>query len=299
MDISTTTIGKVVLTGYKKILSGKITMNKTTLGAIVFASSVGLSGCSADNSITQPNNFSHSFGGEIKEESINSYHDQGLRVEEKSTKLTVNHNGKDLTFVFPPYGPDTYANVGKQIEKDGLSKPTMAETASLVHAAFNSDDERSKKIIKLMEDKYLWAFTGILYVPNKGAYIQDDPKIRNGMPYMEESDLVKKLEENDPSVRFVSFGYQIEYLTLKEIGKNKFIIGLAGEEGTQKLAEVAGKHKNNPHLWSFESVDNPLIRVSIVVSDWGLFDHRLGVDADCYGDAKSGYVFGIQKSEDK
>ena len=79
----------------------------------------------------------------------------------------------------------------------------MAQTVSLVHSAFNSDDKYSKVIKGRMKNKWLWGFTGTLYVPNKGTYVQDNPEIRNGNIFMEESELIKKLEENDISVRFV------------------------------------------------------------------------------------------------
>ena len=71
---------------------------------------------------------------------------QSLRVEEGRTKLITTHNNKDLTFLYPSYGPDTCIKVGAGIEQGGLLKPTMAETASLAHSAFNSDDKYSKEI---------------------------------------------------------------------------------------------------------------------------------------------------------
>ena len=49
----------------------------------------------------------------------------------------------------------------------------MAETASLVHAAFNSDDSYSTEIKHTMRQTWLWAFTGTLFVPKEGAFIQD------------------------------------------------------------------------------------------------------------------------------
>lgn len=223
---------------------------------------------------------------------------KSLRVEEGRTKLITTHNEKDLTFLHPAYGPNNYANVGEEIERDGLATPTMAETASLVHGAFNSDDKYSKKIKDIMRKERLWAFTGNLYILNKGVYVKDNPEIRDGMPFMEESELVKRLELDDPSVRFVKFGYEIGEMTPLKLGRNKYVIALAGEEGAEKLAEVANKHKYKPYLWSFKSVDQPLTRVSTLDSDWGLDDGRLGVDGNCFGDDRYGYAFGVQKTDE-
>ena len=168
---------------------------------------------------------------------------KGLDYEVGRTLLRP--RGSDLTFIHPSYGPDTYANVKEAIEQDNLRTPTMAETVSLVHAAFNSENPYSQEIRDLMKNGWLWAFTGTLYTPN-GAYVQDSPKTRNGMPFMEESELIQKLE--DPSVRFVPFGYPIEEMSSSELAENPYVIALAGEEGAEKLAEVADKHKRQPYL---------------------------------------------------
>jgi hypothetical protein len=221
-----------------------------------------------------------------------------LRAREGRTDLDITHNGQDLTFVHPSYRPNTYAIVKEAIESAGLKTPTMAESASLVHTAFNSDDKYSNEIKGTMKDRYLWAFTGTLYVPNRGAYIQDNPQISNGMPYMDSSELERKLEAKDPSVRFVPFGFDIESMSPMQLGKNPYVIALAGEEGAEKLAEVADMFKQKPYLWSFESVDEPLTRVSALSSDWG-FDRGLYVDGNNRGDDRGGHAFGGRSAREK
>src|SRR3989344_4475274 len=197
------------------------------------------------------------------------------------TEINVPHNDSYVKFVHPKYGPDTYANVKEAIEKDNLSTPTMAESASLLYEAFVRDNERKElefnDVKDTMNKRWLWGFTGTLYIPNNGVYIQDNPEVRNGMPFMEESELVKILEKNDSSVRFVPFGFKTEEMTSLELSKNPYVIALAVKEGAEKLAEVADKHKNkNPYLFSFDSVDQPLIRVSALDSGGG-FDRGLYV----------------------
>ena len=221
-----------------------------------------------------------------------------LRVEEregKRTRLTVNHQGKDLVFLYPSYGPDTYANVALQIEQNGLARPTMAETASLVHTAFNSEDRYSNEIKNIISRRRLWAFTGRLYIPNKGAYVQDNPEIRDGMPFMDESELVKKLESNDPTVRFVHFGFKTGEMKPSELAENDYIKAIAGEEGAEKLAEVAGKFNFNPHLFGYESMDKPITRISALGSPWG-FGERLGVYGNDHCFSRDGHAFGVSKT---
>jgi len=240
---------------------------------------------------------------------------QGLSVEERIT-LTVAHNGEDLTFLHPVYGPGTYTIVKEAIEKDNLKTPTIAETVSLVHTAFNSNDEYSneikqfmkgkwewaysnemKRFMKVMKGKWMWGFTGTLYTP-KGVYIQDNPEVRDRMPFMEESELVNKLEANDSSVRFVPFGFDVGEMTSSQLSKNDYIIALVGEEGSYKLAEIADKHKKNPILWSFKSVDTQFIRVSALGSYSGAV---LGFDAffDFIGNYGSGFGSGVLRKTDE
>lgn len=219
---------------------------------------------------------------------------QGLKVEEGRTRLITSHNNQDLVFLHPRYGPGTYANVGSEIEGDGLYRPTMAEIASLVHGAFNSDDTYSKGIKKTMKDHWLWGFTGILYVPEKGAYFQDDPETKGGMPFMDESELVKRLEAGDSSVRHVPFGFKTGSQSPIELARNPFIIGLVGQEGAGKLGEVADKHRVKPYLWSFESVGQSTTRASALGSGWAV-DRRLLVGGGIHGDGRVGCAFGVQK----
>ena len=112
----------------------------------------------------------------------------------------------------------------------------------------------------------LWAFTGTLYVPKEGAFIQDDPEIRDGMLFMDKDGLEQKLNAKDPSVRHVPFGYKVGEMSPLELAKNPYAIGLAGEEGAEQLARIADKYSSRPYLWSFESVGGNETRVSALNS---------------------------------
>ena len=222
---------------------------------------------------------------------------ESLRVEDHRPKLTVTHNNKDLTFVHPAYGPGTYADVKSAIEQDKLKGPTMAETASLIYASFDSSNRYSTEIKDIMGNAWLWAFTGTLYIPKKGAYIQDNPEIRNGMPFMEESGLIKKLEARDSSIRFVRFGYQVGEMNPLKLAKNPYVIGLVGEEGAEKLAKVSDKYEDKPDLWGFESVSKPLTRVSAL--GFRSLGSGLIVGGDNRGNVGNGRAFGIFEKTQK
>ncbi len=144
-----------------------------------------------------------------------------------------------------------------------------------------------------MKDKWLWGFTGILYTP-KTIYILDNPETRNGMPFMEESELVKKLEKNDLSVRQVEYGFGTESMSALDLAKNKFVIALAGEEGADKLAQTADTFKIKPYLFGLKQVNENKTRVSALYSISYLVQ-RLNVDGNNHGNLRSGCAFGVRR----
>ena len=207
--------------------------------------------------------------------------------------LTINHQGKDIGFGTPIVGPGTYAGVAEALRNQDvdLLQPTMAQTASLIHAGFNGDNKYSKQIKKIMKNHWFWGFTGNKWVPKEGVYIQNNPEIVEGRVSMDKQDLVKKLESGDVSVRFVPFGFKIGKQTALELAKNPYIIGLAGEKGADKLAQVADKHRNKPYLYAFDNVDNELTRLSALSSDW--VDDRLDVCGNGFDNGDYGFAFGV------
>jgi hypothetical protein len=219
----------------------------------------------------------------------------GLRAREGRIELIAPHRDGELVSIYPAKGPGTYIDVGNQISEEESSRPTMEETASLVHAAWqNPTFKYSKKIINILRNNVLWGFNGFLYIPEKGVYIQDNPEVRDERVFMDEGQLVKKLEAGDETVRFVPFGFRIGEQSSLELSKNPFVIALAREQGAEKFAEIADKYRYKPRVFSFKSVDEPTIRVSALDSDWGR--DGLDVGGDYYGYDANGCAFGVDKS---
>ncbi len=224
---------------------------------------------------------------------------KSYEIRRRRTEIDVPHAGNVLTVIHQKYGPGTYTQVQEAITSDGLVPPTMAEQASLVYAAFQDSEDKEPEFVDvkdIMNSGRLWGFTGTLYAPNEGAYVKDHPEVKDGIPFMDRADLVAKLEAKDSSVRFVPFGFKIDYMTPLELSKNPYVIALAGEEGAGRLAEIADKHKfKMPRLWSFKSVDQPLTRVSALGSGWGLGEgHGLRVSGDDVG-CWDGWAFGVRR----
>ncbi len=200
------------------------------------------------------------------------------------TYLDVPHSNGEISFVHPPFGYSTYADVNRQLLESNLEQPTMAQTASLVHAAWQNKDEKySAEIIDKLRINWLWAFNGILYVPDEGAYIQDRPSLDNG-----------KVIVDRINARFAPFGYKTGQQSARYLAKNKFVIALAGEEGAEELAQVADEYRIKPHVWSVNNINEDKTRVACLGSGGG--DDGLHVDGDFWLDGRVGYAFGVMPS---
>jgi hypothetical protein len=205
-------------------------------------------------------------------------------IKTERVKLTVPHEGEEITFRYPPISRKTYCDIARGIEEEDLAKPTMAQITSLIYNAWqNPNEEYCKKVIDFLGYAYnILTFSGIRYVPNEGAYIQDLPEFLNyNIVIPDKESLIKKLEEKDSFVRFVPFGYKIADMSSKELENNPFIIGLAGEQGAKKLGQIALKHGSggfNSVLWNYNNVDKEILSISRLCSRYDEFgNHFLGI----------------------
>ena len=181
----------------------------------------------------------------------------------KSYLTKIPHEGGELSFQYPAFGGDTYENVAKAIDKEGLLRPTSAQTASLVYDAFqNKKGKEELEIIKILEKSWFWEFTGNLYLPksneeiNNGVILYDTP---TGDLNPGKENLFEKLQNNDSSVRFVPFGDNFE---------ERYLIGRYGEGEADKITEIASEYKKPLKVWSFDSVDKEKTRKSALNRSW-------------------------------
>ncbi len=216
----------------------------------------------------------------------------------------VPHKGELINFEYPVVS-GTYDAVARAIDKKELNRPTSAQTASLVYDAFqNKDGKYESEIIQILKDAWFWEFTGNLYLPkskdeyNNGVIIEDNPTISGGKLVMNKNDLVKRLNDGDSNVRFVPFGFKVEDQTIKELEKNPYIIARYGEEGAEKITEIASEYKGSPYLYSFDSVNGETTRMSALNRDWNS-GNMLNVIGLNWCDGDEGHAFGVCVPEKK
>lgn len=174
-------------------------------------------------------------------------------------ELKVRHLDEELIFDSEPIGDDFIPKdflgiMGRSYDllRPGKNRllPTAAETASLLYAAFqNRENEQFKSVRRAadIEGFGLLCDTAAYFTPNKGVYIEDylskvalDQFV---LPLSDESDLIKRLEAKDERVRFVPFDFvdkgESEHLSPEEMRMHPLIKAICGEEGREKLAEIA------------------------------------------------------------
>ncbi len=207
--------------------------------------------------------------------------------------LDAPHLDGEISFIPRAFGPDYRGVVAKQIKEAGLEFPTMAQNASLVHTAWQNPKQRySADIRKLQMFYWMRDSDGILYIPNEGAYIDDNPQVQGNFISMDKSNLVKRLESGDLSVRFVPFGFKIGEQSSRKLAKNQFVIALAGEEGAEKLAEVSDKYNGIPYVRSFDDVDSETTTVACLGSDRSSSYERLYVYGNYFRGCGDGFALG-------
>jgi len=190
-----------------------------------------------------------------------------FQVKEGRTLIRVSHQNENITFVAPYFGPAHYDEVGNQIDRAGLLRPTFAETVSLVYSAIeNKDNKYAKQVLGILNDGYnFWGFNKIKYNPKVGVWISDRNRKNVHVPF-----------------------------ELKT-GKNSFnelvVLALAeGEEGVEKLVKITKSLKKKSYDWSFDLENVDSTEYNRVAS---LESHDRAIYCGRYCNCDGGCAYGI------
>nr|MBA4405598.1 hypothetical protein [Nanoarchaeum sp.] len=218
-----------------------------------------------------------------------------MKVTQGKTQLTTSSG---LTFVYPTY-QGTHADCISQIKADGLQIPTYPQLVDIIYEAVvkDPDNQYSQEIRQIMSNFKLRSDTGLLYLPDRRIFFQDKSVLGpNGLPIMNQSELEAKLQANDSSVRFVEPGFIPGIQSYYQLVKNPYIIGLAGEQGAEQLAEIAYNHyRLVTHIFALNEISGPTTRLSVFAGDW-IPGGRLVISGNDYGNDRSDRAFGVLAS---
>ncbi len=232
------------------------------------------------------------------------------RIERGMTKLVVPHQGKEIAFAYPSIGPNTYANIGKEILSQGMGVPTGDYMASLLHTAYcdNSvaNEPEFQNVREIMKNRWLWVFNRNLWTKD-GVYVLLDLEAIGRSQPLNQKDLEKMLKgskklpngvkfSKDGKVRFApKESYKLETHTSESLAKDGFVIASYGKEGAEKLREVSSKFKVKPYVYGVET-DTSEQRLSALCT-YGLGDGLI-VNGFFFDD-RNNLAFGVLKDSEE
>ncbi|MFA5992423.1 MAG: hypothetical protein WC796_01810 [Candidatus Pacearchaeota archaeon] len=177
----------------------------------------------------------------------------------------IPHKGKMLTFV--DLGEEnTFYGGGNELESENLGLPSSQHIVSLLHELWkNPKGKYERKMIP----RLFFEYTRSIYVPkipgedlSDGYFIEHSPDMED-WSLIDRKGLVKKLESGTRQVRSVIFSadeavafapenrartglFNIpESFTTKGLINNDYILARYGEEGEEKLREIAKNYKGS------------------------------------------------------
>ena len=234
------------------------------------------------------------------------------RIERGATRIIVPHKEGEISFIPPSQGPHNYQTVGKGIVARNLEVPNGDYTASLLHATYCSDAQNEpefKEVRGTMKDRWLWVFNRNLWT-SEGVFVVYDPEAKGLSEKLDAGELEKQLSASpagspvyysaDARIRFApKDSYRLGDHTPRSLGKDGFIVASYGQEGAEKLAEIAdSKHfKLKPRTWgvNVDKGDKPVQRVASLISLWDVGGSWLYVGGNWGGSDVYGCAFGVSE----
>jgi hypothetical protein len=201
--------------------------------------------------------------------------------------------GESVVFHTEQKGFGDYSVVAHGIRETGLKCPSFGQALLLAHAVWKEPDhEPFASIIEAMQRRWLWTDTALLYVPGKGVYVRDHPRLNpveeplltemsgKGI-HFDEEELEAELEKKNPDVRLVPFGFRAGEMDAEDLIEHPVIVGLAGSrQRTALLVELASHYPQKPFLNCFENVEKTAARVACLGASY--LGEQLMISCVCY-----------------
>ncbi len=206
------------------------------------------------------------------------------------------HKGKIMAAGYPFFGPANSKTLQAQIKQEEYLEPTFSELVSFIHRYFGEEGTKAAKIKEIMNTKYFVGFTGILYLPKKNeVYFKDRPVFASGS-IVDVDNLESRLKLNEAHAKVSLDNLKTGTLPWDQIPGHPLFIAIAGEEGAEKLAELASKHRDKngyiflPDISNFTS---PQARIPLLYSYQE--GRSLTVSLNGAGYSTNSYSFGLLK----
>ncbi len=213
----------------------------------------------------------------------------------EQTEMEFPHQGKKLAARHPFFGPANSKTLLENIRHERYIAPTFPELTSFIHHYYDTNTPRAEEIKEVMTTKYFVGYTGILYLPRKKEVCFIDHPAFQRDAVVDVDSLLSRLKLNEVRARVPVDEIETGSLKWDKIAKNPFFIAVSGgEEGAEKLAEIASKHTDKKgHIFvpDISYFTAPQARIALIYSyDKG---KSLTVSLNGSGYSINSYTFGL------
>lgn len=187
--------------------------------------------------------------------------------DDGKTEIYVPHLGETLAFRLPLSEPHYFIRVMEEIDSQGLSRPTTAQTLSLVSLALqNRNEEHCKDILSTFRSSGLWTSTENLQGRNDViVYDNVDGKMSS------DRTTLLKLMTGDKAFRVVPHFFKSEKQSIDQLLKNSYVIAQVGgsEDMLNVIQGVArGVGSRLPYVSHFYSTSKDVKIYTFLDSGW-------------------------------
>lgn len=200
----------------------------------------------------------------------------------KNATMDFPHQGRVLIAAHPFYSPKSSLALQREIRKDGLLEATASEVVSFVRKYFNGKKSRARDVTWIMRNGGFRGFTGILYDPATRLVSFLDRPVFNDAGFVDIGNLVQRVRDGDFYAQVPFKHAKSNVISWNKVAKYPYLVAWAGgQEGAEKLADLASKHpKKAVQLWvpdvSLLSEENRLLATIT-----GLGSYQGGSELSC------------------
>lgn len=188
----------------------------------------------------------------------------------EQTEMEFPHQGGKLAARHPFFGPSNSKTLLESIRHENYSEPAFPELTSFIHRYYGEKGHRAREIREIMTTKYFVGFTAVLYLPGKKEVFFIDRPVFHRDAVVDTDNLLSRLKLGKARASVPFDKVETGSVPFDKISKNPFFRAVSGgEEGAEKLAEIASMHTDKKgHIFvpDISYFTSPQARIALLYS---------------------------------
>ena len=220
--------------------------------------------------------------------------------------LRVPHQGKILVVSSPAFGPGTYENNVKEMQKQyshSAESPQITFRPATTSESISAAAYKFGKMAKPQIFDPRWLQTGYIVRTPEGVFTntqETDEKILNKMlNKVEKVNGIYLIDDRIAFAPYESFRTGVQDSGDFAEGGLAKALEHTTEKSAPNLREISSSkfYKRGVNVWGYDKVNEPIVRVASLDSDWSIDGDGLDVGGCSWGDVDGGYGFGVRDAE--